>query len=74
MLAALQTDPTLGLYSQTAFNLGIPSQTTLYGGVSDIVQGRRPISDLDGLVAEWRTKAGDKMRAEYTDALAAAKA
>jgi putative aldouronate transport system substrate-binding protein len=74
MLAALQPDPTLGLYSQTAFNLGIPSQTTLYGGVSDIVQGRRPISDLDGLVAEWRTKAGDKMRAEYTDALAAAKA
>jgi len=73
MLAALQTDPTLGLYSQAAFNLGIPAQTALYGGVSDIVQGRRPLADLDGLVAEWRTKAGDRMRAEYTDGLAAAK-
>jgi putative aldouronate transport system substrate-binding protein len=72
MLAALQPDPTLGLYSQTAFNQGIPAQTTLYGGVSDIVQGRRPISDLDGLATEWRTNAGDKMRAEYTEALAAA--
>ena len=72
MLAALQPDPTLGLYSQTAFNQGIPAQTALYGGVADIVQGRRPMSDLDGLVAEWRTTGGDKMRAEYTDALTAA--
>jgi putative aldouronate transport system substrate-binding protein len=71
MLAALQLDPTLGLYSQAAFNQGIPAQTTLYAGVSDIVLGRRPVSDLDGLVADWRTGAGDKMRAEYQDALQA---
>jgi putative aldouronate transport system substrate-binding protein len=69
MLSALVLDPTLGLYSQTAFNQGIPSQTTLYAGISDIVQGRRPMSDLDGLVAEWRDKAGNKMRAEYEQAL-----
>ena len=41
-------------------------------GVSDIIQGRRPIGDLDSLVADWRTKAGDKMRGEFQDAIAAA--
>jgi putative aldouronate transport system substrate-binding protein len=74
MLAALRLDPTLGLYSQSAFNLGIPAQTSLYSGISDIVQGRQPIATLDGLVAEWRTRAGDKMRAEYEQALESAKA
>jgi putative aldouronate transport system substrate-binding protein len=73
MLAALEFDPTLGLYSQTAFNQGIPAQTALYSGISDIVQGRRQISEYDSLVAEWRTSGGDKMRGEYTEALAAAK-
>jgi putative aldouronate transport system substrate-binding protein len=72
MIDAIQFDPTLGLYSAAAFNQGILAQTTLYAGFSDIVQGRRPLSDFDGLVAEWRAKAGDKMRAEYTEALTAA--
>jgi putative aldouronate transport system substrate-binding protein len=72
-ITAQVLDPTLGLYSQTAFNQGIPAQDALYGGVADIVQGRRPLSDLDGLVATWRAQAGDKMRAEFQDALAAAK-
>ena len=35
--------------------------------------GSPPDADLDGLVAEWRTKAGDKMRGEFQDAIAAAK-
>jgi putative aldouronate transport system substrate-binding protein len=48
------------------------TQDALLSGVSDIIQGRRPISDLDGLVAEWRQKAGDKMRGEFQDAIAAA--
>jgi putative aldouronate transport system substrate-binding protein len=73
MLAAAQFDPTLGLYSPSAFQLGIPAQTTFYAGVQDIVLGRRPMSDLDGLLADWRTAAGDKMRGEYLDALAASK-
>jgi hypothetical protein len=28
-------------------------------------------TDVDGLVADWRTAAGDKMRGEYLDAMAA---
>lgn len=73
MLAVAQLDPTLGLQSASAFQLGIPAQTTFYAGVQDIVLGRRPFSDLDGLVADWRNAAGDKMRGEYMDALAASK-
>jgi putative aldouronate transport system substrate-binding protein len=72
MIAAMDVDPTLGLYSQTAASQGPLTQDALLSGVSDIIQGRRPISDLDGLVAEWRQKAGDKMRGEFQDAIAAA--
>jgi putative aldouronate transport system substrate-binding protein len=71
MIDALVLDPTQGHYSATAFSQGTLAQDTLFGGVSDIVQGRRPIADLKGLVAEWRTKAGDKMRAEFQEAIAA---
>ncbi len=74
MLAVVRFDPTLGLYSQTAFNQGIPAQTALYAGISDIVQGRRAIADLNGLVSEWRSSAGDKMRAEYEQGLQSSKA
>jgi putative aldouronate transport system substrate-binding protein len=73
MIAAMDVDPTLGLYSATAAMQGPLAQDTLMGGVSDIIQGRRPLSDLDSLVADWRNSVGDKMRAEFQDALAAAK-
>jgi putative aldouronate transport system substrate-binding protein len=69
----MEPDPTIGLYSQTALNLGNIAQDELMAGASQIVQGRRPLSDLDGLVAEWRTKAGDKMRTEFQQALEASK-
>jgi putative aldouronate transport system substrate-binding protein len=70
MIAALEVDPTLGLYSPSAASQAQLAQDTLMSGASDIVQGRRPVADLDSLVAEWRTKAGDKMRGEFTEALA----
>ncbi len=73
MIAAMDVDPTLGLYSATAASSGQLAQDTLMSGVSDIIQGRRPIGDLDGLVADWRNKVGDKMRGEFQDAIAAAK-
>jgi putative aldouronate transport system substrate-binding protein len=69
MLAALEMDPTQGLYSPTAAADGVLAQDTLMSGVSDIVLSRRPLTDLDGLVADWRTRAGDTMRAEFQDAL-----
>jgi putative aldouronate transport system substrate-binding protein len=73
MITAMDLDPTLGLYSPTAASQGPLAQDGFMGGVSDIIQGRRPIGDLDSLLTDWRNKAGDKMRAEFQDAIAAAK-
>ncbi len=74
MIGAMDVDPTLGLYSATAASQGPLAQDTLMSGVSDVVQGRRPLTDLDTLVSDWRQKVGDKMRGEFQDALAASKA
>jgi putative aldouronate transport system substrate-binding protein len=74
MIAAMDVDPTLGLYSATAASQGPLAQDSLMSGVSDVVQGRRPLADLDTLVGEWRQKVGDKMRGEFQDAIAASKA
>lgn len=73
MIGAMEQDPTLGLYSQAAFNQGVAAQDGLYFGVSDIIQGKKQISELDGIIQEWRSKAGDKMRAELQEALEASK-
>jgi putative aldouronate transport system substrate-binding protein len=69
MLEAMEPDPTLGLYSPTVGTHGTQAQETFMSGVSDIVVGRRPLTDLDALVANWRSSGGDKMRAEFQDAL-----
>jgi hypothetical protein len=72
MIGAMEVDPTLGLYSPTAAGQGQLAQDALIAGAAEIVQSRRPLSDLDGLVAEWRQAVGDKIRGEFQDALAAA--
>jgi putative aldouronate transport system substrate-binding protein len=72
MIGAMEVDPTLGLYSPTAAGQGNLAQDALMAGLSDIVQGRRPIAEMDSLVVEWRQKAGDKIRGEFQDAIAAA--
>jgi hypothetical protein len=41
--------------------------------IQEIVAGRRPMSDYDGLVKDWRAGGGDQMRAEYEQAYAAAR-
>jgi len=74
MIAAMDVDPTLGLYSATAASSGQLAQDTLMSGVTDIIVGRRPISDMDSLVSDWKNQVGDKMRGEFQDAIAAAKA
>ena len=66
-------DPTLGLYSPTYSAQQPLLDQAISDGVSDIVIGRAQLSALDGLVKDWRTNGGDKSRAEYQDALAAAK-
>jgi putative aldouronate transport system substrate-binding protein len=70
MIAAMDVDPTLGLYSPTAAAQGQLAQDAMLSGMSDVIQGRRPVSEIDTLVGEWRTKVGDKIRGEFQDAIA----
>jgi putative aldouronate transport system substrate-binding protein len=69
LIGVMRVDPTRGLYSETAFKQGILAQDQFLGGVADIVQGRRPLADMDGLIAAWRQNGGDSMRAEFQAAL-----
>ena len=62
-------DPTLGLYSPTYSAQQALLDQAMNDGVSDIVVGRAELSDLDGLVRDWRTNGGDKARTEYQDAI-----
>ena len=65
-------DPTVGFYSETAGRQGLIANQRFGDGVTDIVAGRRPVSDLDSLVSDWRSNGGDQVRQEYLDAMAAA--
>jgi putative aldouronate transport system substrate-binding protein len=38
--------------------------------MNDVIRGRRPVSDLDQIVREWRTTGGDEGRAFFEKALA----
>lgn len=67
-------DPTLGLYSETNQDVGANIGATLSAGLSDIILSRRPLSDYDQVIQEWRTSGGDQIRAELQQALAAAQA
>ncbi len=62
-------DPTLGLYSQTYATKSVILDQAMQDAINDIVQARRPVSDIDGLVATWRQNGGDKARGEYEAAL-----
>jgi putative aldouronate transport system substrate-binding protein len=66
-------DPTRGLHSATQSRRGVAADQTFYEGVADILFNRRPLTDFDGLVAEWRTSAGDAIRKEFQDEIAASK-
>jgi putative aldouronate transport system substrate-binding protein len=43
---------------------------TFYDAVSDIIFGRRPFSDCESVVADWRSSGGDQICAEYHAAIA----
>ncbi|GAB3742989.1 extracellular solute-binding protein [Microlunatus parietis] len=59
-------------YSETASRRG-PTLATMIAGIeSDIVYGRKPVSDWAGTVDRWRTDGGDKIREELQAAIHAA--
>ncbi|MBV9326058.1 MAG: hypothetical protein JO352_20020 [Chloroflexi bacterium] len=65
-------DPTLQYYSKTQYSVqGIQAQQTFSDGINDIILGRRPMTDFDGLVQTWKSSAGDQIRGEYMQSIAA---
>jgi putative aldouronate transport system substrate-binding protein len=66
-------DPTNGFYAPTLYSKGAIADMTWQDGVREIILGRSPMSGYDQLVTDWKTAAGDQIRKEYTDAMAAAK-
>jgi putative aldouronate transport system substrate-binding protein len=68
------SDPTTALDSPTTNSKGPLVYQTWLDGMTAIVSGRRPFSDYDQLVKDWRTTGGDTIRSEYEKAYAASKA
>jgi putative aldouronate transport system substrate-binding protein len=64
-------DPTQGYYSPTNFGKGAAVNVTWSDGVRDIILGRRPLSDYDGITKDWVSNAGDQIRKEFSDAMKA---
>lgn len=64
------SNPTWGLYSETAATKGATAGTNVLNAQSDIIQGRRNLSEWDQIVKTWRQQAGDAMRKEYEKAYA----
>jgi putative aldouronate transport system substrate-binding protein len=65
-------DDSVGLYSATNQRQGVAVQQRFADGMIDIVAGRRPLSDYDGLLKEWKTGGGDTIRGELESAFASA--
>jgi putative aldouronate transport system substrate-binding protein len=73
ILALISTeDASIGLFSAFQASKGVPLIQSFGEGITDIVAGRRPSSDLDGLVTAWRSGGGNTIRSEYEKAYAAA--
>lgn len=62
-------NPTIGLFSNAAATKNATADATFSDGVNQIIQGRKPFSDLDNLISTWKSAAGDAMRNEYQDQL-----
>jgi len=64
-----EADPTMGLYSPTQVSKGAALDqlgTDYYNG---IVTGRKKMSDLDEWRSQWKSRGGEKMRAEFSQAI-----
>jgi putative aldouronate transport system substrate-binding protein len=66
-------DVTLGYYSPTgASSAGKQAEQAWTDGLNNIMLGRDPMSNYDQVVKTWQAAAGNKVKQEYNDALAAA--
>ena len=63
-------DPSIGTFSQTFAAKGTLLLDGIGGGAQDIIAGRRPIGDFDGLVREWRNGGGTQIKEELAQSYA----
>jgi putative aldouronate transport system substrate-binding protein len=69
LIPAGVNDPAFGLYAPTNGTKGVVIQRTMIDGITDIIAGRRPISDYDQMVKDWQDNGGEQIRKELLDAL-----
>jgi putative aldouronate transport system substrate-binding protein len=70
MIAVGVADPAAALYSETHAAKGSVVNQGFLSAVGDIIAGRRPLSDYDGLVKDWQTGGGNQIRTEFQQAIA----
>jgi len=66
-------DPTLGFSSATLDSKGVPLFQALTDAITDVLAGRRPLSDFDGIVKEWQNNGGNQIRTELEQSIASSK-
>jgi putative aldouronate transport system substrate-binding protein len=64
-------DPTLGLVSMTQTRSGNQLDQQISQGQTDILLGKRPVSEWDAIIRGWRQSGGDQVRQELAKALQA---
>jgi len=64
LVAIGMSNPTVGLHLPTQAK-NAASEQSFFDGVADILFNRRPFSDYDQLVSDWRNSVGDTIRQEY---------
>ncbi len=64
-------DPTLGYTSATLDSKGVPLFQALTDGITDVLAGRRPLTDFDQVVKDWQNNGGNAIRTELQQSIAA---
>lgn len=71
MIAIGIDNPTWNLFSQTSVAKQSQLDQLIRDRWIDIVAGRQPLSGVDDLVRDWRSRGGDDIRKEYEEGLKA---
>ena len=65
-------DPTWGYFSPTASTAGPGTSQAVLDTLTDILLGRRDLSEYDQMVKDWQSKGGNQIRSELEAAIASA--
>jgi len=66
-------DPTIGITTPAIDKQGAALTQQLQDWLYDLVTGRRPMTEYDQVVKDWKAGGGDQIRTELQEAIAAAK-